>query len=132
MNKPVGYSTKTVAQKLGYQAGDRVYTRNAPRWFATYLLREGIDVVDAPPAAWAHIFATSYSACERELRDLKLDDITKALWVSWPKKTSGQATDLTENRIRDLVLNLGWVDIKVCAIDETWSGLKFTRRRPLE
>lgn len=51
------------------------------------------------------------------------------LWIAWPKKTSGRATDLTENLIRDIGLPTGWVDVKVCAIDETWSGLKFLRRR---
>lgn len=51
------------------------------------------------------------------------------LWVAWPKKSSGRATDLTENLIRDIGLPTGWVDVKVCAIDGTWSGLKFLRRR---
>lgn len=51
-----------------------------------------------------------------------------ALWIAWPKKTSGVATDVTEDVLREVVLPTGWVDTKVCAIDETWSGLKFLRR----
>jgi hypothetical protein len=51
------------------------------------------------------------------------------VWVAWPKKASGVATDLTENVVREIGLPLGWVDVKVCAIDETWSGLKFYRRK---
>ena len=54
-----------------------------------------------------------------------------AVWVSWPKKTAGVATDITENVIRDVALPLGFVDIKVCAVDEVWSGLKLTIRREL-
>jgi hypothetical protein len=50
------------------------------------------------------------------------------VWVAWPKKSSGVATDLTENVLRDVLLPTGWVDVKVCAIDQTWSGLKFVKR----
>jgi len=50
------------------------------------------------------------------------------LWVAWPKKSSGVATDVTENVLREVLLPTGWVDVKVCAVDETWSGLKFVRR----
>jgi hypothetical protein len=58
-----------------------------------------------------------------------LGDIEKSLWVSWPKKSGGQQTDLGENDIRDIVLPTGWVDVKVAAIDDIWSGLKFLRRK---
>jgi hypothetical protein len=53
---------------------------------------------------------------------------TGMLWVAWPKKASGVPTDLTENVLRDMLLPTGWVDTKVCAVDETWSGLKFLKR----
>ena len=53
------------------------------------------------------------------------------IWVAWPKKSSGVVTDLTENEFRTLVLPSGWVDVKVCAIDDTWSGLKFVLRKEL-
>ncbi len=73
---------------------------------------------------------TEIRALERDLKRVvgKLPD-TGAIWVAWPKKTSGVATDLSENVIRDIGLALGVVDVKVCAIDATWSGLKFVRRR---
>ena len=78
----------------------------------------------------ALIFVTEIRALERDLARVvaKLAD-TGAIWVVWPKKTSGVATDLSENVIRDIGFALGVVDVKVCAIDATWSGLKFVRRR---
>jgi hypothetical protein len=63
------------------------------------------------------------------LDSIDLGDIEKGLWVSWPKKSSGVKTDLTEQAFRDAILPLGWVDTKVVAIDQTWSALKFLRRK---
>jgi hypothetical protein len=80
------------------------------------------------PALWAHGFFKSQAELDTFLDTIDLDSIEKGLWVSWPKKTSGIKTDLTEQTFRDKILPLGWVDIKVAAIDEIWSGLKFTRR----
>jgi hypothetical protein len=77
-----------------------------------------------------HLFATSKaklaSALERSISKIKPD---AAIWVSWPKKASKVATDITEDTIREVALPLGLVDIKVCAVDDTWSGLKLVIRR---
>ena len=63
------------------------------------------------------------------LDNTELGEIEKSLWVSWPKKSSGAQTDLTEQDFRDAILPLGWVDTKVISIDDTWSALKFLRRK---
>ncbi|HKR08651.1 MAG TPA: DUF3052 domain-containing protein, partial [Gemmatimonadaceae bacterium] len=78
---------------------------------------------------FALLFAEDFSALARSFA--KLRDRLESngmLWISWPKKTSGVATDLTETTVREYGLNNGLVDVKVCAIDDTWSGLKFVRR----
>ncbi|HZH40241.1 MAG TPA: hypothetical protein VFD85_04490 [Gemmatimonadales bacterium] len=79
-----------------------------------------------------HVFHDRASSLRRDLVRLRKavrDDA--AIWVSWPKKASGVRTDITEDTIRDLALPLGFVDVKVCAIDETWSGLKLVIRKEL-
>jgi hypothetical protein len=79
-----------------------------------------------------HAFATSRAALAAHLRKLRTTLTPNGvIWVSWPKKTSGVATDVTEDTIRAVALPLGFVDIKVCAIDETWSGLKLVIRKEL-
>ena len=84
----------------------------------------------APGATFIHIFVSERKRLEKELKRLrKLIADTGTLWVSWPKKSSGLATDVTEDVIREVALPLGFVDVKVCAVDETWSGLKLMIRR---
>lgn len=123
------YSEKKLLDKLGYKAGETVFTQGAPSWLALELAAYGITAVEDTPADWAHLFCVS----RLELADfLDRTDITKikdGIWVSWPKKTSGVETDVSEQLFRDVILPLGWVDTKVCAIDETWSALKFLRRK---
>lgn len=81
---------------------------------------------------FGHIFATSKAKLEQKLLSLRKSiDPAGAIWVSWPKKSSGVATDITENVVRDIALPLGLVDIKVCAVDEVWSGLKLVIRKEL-
>jgi len=76
------------------------------------------------------LFATERGLLEKQLKRLrKIIDDAGVLWISWPKKSSGVATDITEDVIRDVCLPLGFVDVKVCAVDETWSGLKLMIRR---
>ena len=77
-----------------------------------------------------HLFVKERCVFEQELKRLRglLDD-AGVLWISWPKKASGVVTDITEDVIREVCLPLGFVDIKVCAVDETWSGLKLMIRR---
>lgn len=125
----VGYSGKPLVDKLGYLAGDKVYTFYAPFKFSNLLRDEGVQVSREPTATWGHAFFYSQSGLQDFLDKHNLDDFEKGLWVSWPKKSSGVETDLTEQSFRDAILPLGWVDTKVCAIDDTWSGLKFLRRK---
>jgi hypothetical protein len=125
-----GYSGTPLQQKLGYKEGWRVaFVGDVPDAFAKQFV--GLDVraqVRAPLDA-VHLFTTTEADLRR--RALKAMDAlgdTGMLWVSWPKKSSGVATDLTEQTLRDVLLPTGWVDTKVCAVDETWSGLRFVKR----
>ena len=125
-----GYSGKALIDKLGYKPGESVRLLNAPDWFADYVRENGVITVGPRAKAdWCEAFfvrhedATSFA--DRFVRAAP----ARGLWVNWPKKSSGVSTDLTEQSFRDLLLPLGWVDTKVCAVDETWSGLKFLRRR---
>lgn len=129
-----GYSGTPLAQKLGIKAGCRLYVRSAPANYLELLaplpaqvqrvtrVSAGSDVI--------HLFATRRALLARALADarprMRPD---AALWVSWPKKSAGVATDITEDTIRELALPLGLVDIKVCAVDATWSGLKLVIRK---
>jgi hypothetical protein len=124
-----GYSHKKLVDKLGYKPIDTVYIFNAPKDFKNYLKNEHVIANHGLPALWAHGFFKSQSDLHAFLDALNLDDIEKGIWFSWPKKSSKVKTDLTEQTFRDEILPLGWVDIKVAAIDETWSGLKFLRRK---
>jgi hypothetical protein len=124
-----GYSGKPLVAKLGYKPGDKVYTLDAPDDFAAHLIENGIVLVSALPAEWVHMFVKSQAELKKLLQTLTLEQIGKGLWVSWPKKASKVKTDLTEQTFRDLILPLGWVDTKVVAVDETWSGLKFYPRK---
>jgi hypothetical protein len=125
----VGYSGKFLIDKLGYKPLDSVYLFGAPEDFIVYLEENEIFDAHKLPAQWAQGFFRHSSELEIFLDNIALEDIEKGLWVSWPKKSSKAETDLTEQTFRDVILPTGWVDIKVIAIDETWSGLKFTRRR---
>lgn len=129
-----GYSGKPLAQKLGIPSGARAVVVNAPEGYAKTLgrLPEGSLVVDRPYAGapFIHLFSTSRAELERRIPAI-LSALGEGgmLWISWPKRSSGVKTDLTEDVLREVCLPLGIVDVKVCAVDETWSGLKFYRRR---
>jgi hypothetical protein len=127
-----GYSGKPLAQKLDLKSGDRVRIVGAPAAFAKVLgkLPEGASIV-GPRAAAERVLL--FSTSEHHLHDAftraaKSLPAAGTLWVAWPKKTSGVETDLTENVVRNVGLAAGLVDVKVCAITEVWSGLKFVRR----
>lgn len=122
-------------KKLGIQAGMTVAILNAPNYFELDLgdLPDDVEVLrdaDAGPADIFLIFtaraAEAERGFERAVTQLPPDG---AIWFAWPKKSSGQETDLTENTLRDLFLPTGMVDNKVCAIDDTWSGLRFVVRK---
>src|SRR4029079_5214458 len=94
-------------------------------------LPEGADYVEeAASARVAVVCAASQAALVSDFRPLtKALPEKSALWIAWPKKASGVKTDLSENLVREFGLSAGWVDYKVCAIDETWSGLCFARKK---
>jgi hypothetical protein len=131
-----GYSGTPLAKKLGLAPGCRVATRDAPANYAALLEPLAEGVVFEPRAGAgtdvAHVFVRERDALARELvalrRALRPD---ATLWVSWPKKSSKVPTTVTEDVIRELALPLGFVDVKVCAVDEMWSGLKLVVRKEL-
>ena len=131
--KSTGYSGKPVWQKLGLAPTLRVLLRGAPADYARVIgLREGDLCRVSPRAAFdmAHVFATSAKTLTVELAALcKRLPAHGAIWVSWPKKAAKVATDITEDTVRKIALPTGLVDVKVCAIDEVWSGLKLVWRR---
>jgi len=134
MSSPIiGYSGKPVWQKLGLAPALRVLVRGAPGDYVELVGCEaGALTLVGTRAAFdvAHVFATSRSTLTREIvaLDKRLPD-SGMLWVSWPKKASKVTTDITEDTVREIALPLGLVDVKVCAIDTVWSGLKLVRRR---
>jgi hypothetical protein len=111
-----------------------VKTRNAPVNYLQLLGSLPNDVQVSPrirkPIDFVHVFAVARAQLVAELKRA-LTDIEQdgAIWVSWPKKSSGVRTDITEDVIREVALPLGLVDVKVCAVDETWSGLKLVIRK---
>ncbi len=129
---PVGYSGKSLAEKLGVRAGSRVCVEGAEllamAWTA---LVECEDVaLDADEFDLIHLFVVREDALRAGLvRALERLAAGGAIWVSWPKKASGVATEVTEDTIRAVALPMGLVDIKVCAVTEVWSGLKLVRRK---
>jgi hypothetical protein len=125
----VGYSGKPLLSKLGYLAGDSVLLVSAPDWFRQHLDASGILTISTLPATWAHMFLTEQKDLRHLASSLELSMIEKGLWLSWPKRASKIPTDISENDLRDAILPLGWVDVKVAAVDDDWSGLKFLRRK---
>ena len=129
-----GYSGKALGQKLGITSWMRVKPRNAPGRYEQLLgplpddviisrrLRRPVDLVHIFSIARAHLVAELRTAA----KEIEQDGM---IWVSWPKKLSGVQTDLTEDVIREVALPMGLVDVKVCAVDETWSALKLVIRK---
>ena len=136
MSAVAGYSGTPLAKKLGIKEGGRILLVGAPKEYARLVapLPAGVQMVKAAGATTdlIHIFATARKDLERALTSvLKAMRSDAAIWVSWPKKASGVATDITEDTIREVALPMGLVDIKVCAVSEVWSGLKLVVRREL-
>lgn len=128
-----GYSGTPLPKKLGMRENGSMVLVNAPGRFERKLepLPEGARVIEDPKSVnVAILFAMSQRELVRDFRPLvKALPERVALWIAWPKKSSGVVTDLTEDVVRGVGLDSGWVDYKVCAIDETWSGLCFARRK---
>lgn len=129
-----GYSGTPLAQKLGIKPGSIVVVLNQPANYRKLLGKgaRGVEFSDfvRPDCSFVHLFSTHRSELKQNLRLLH-SNIADAgvIWVSWPKKSSKISSDVTEDVIREVALPLGLVDIKVCAVDETWSGLKLMIRK---
>ena len=129
-----GYSGTPLAKKLSLKDGMRVWWDGVPVSVRDEVASEGLrlEQLDAPeaPIDAAHIFVSERADLEAKLKQLlPLFASAGMIWVSWPKKASKVQTDLTEDAIRDVCLPLGLVDVKVCAVDDVWSGLKLVVRR---
>jgi len=129
-----GYSGTPLAQKLGIKPAMTVTVINEPANYRP-LLGQGADGVEfsdetGSDSRFVHLFTTRRSELKKQLSRLrkKIPD-TRTVWISWPKKSARVPTNVTEDIIRAVALPLGFVDVKVCAIDETWSGLKLMVRR---
>jgi len=128
-----GYSGKPLAQKLGIKKGDVVAFSNAPDDYDRLLgkLPDGVIVARELEGQldFIQFFATERASLEREFPRLKARlEQGGTIWVSWPKASSGLQTDLSDGVVREVGLKNGLVDVKVCAVDDSWSGLKFVRR----
>ena len=128
-----GYSGKPLVEKLGIKAGASVAIVNAPKGYDRILGKLPSRVTRKASTLGPLDFVQFFTAEKREL-ERRFGELARALapagmlWISWPKKSSGVPTDLTEDVIRGVGLAHGLVDVKVAAVDEVWSGLKFVRR----
>jgi hypothetical protein len=132
-----GYSKTPLWKKLGYKSGMTVILKGAPANYKKLLSLPASESIKWTETAdseadLVHVFTVSADELKTSLKALRtciaLDGM---VWVSWPKKTAKVETDITENRVRELALPIGFVDIKVCAVDDVWSGLKLVIRKHL-
>ena len=134
--KPAGYSGTPLAKKLGIAANSRVVAKNAPSDYGQLLepIPAGaiFESIVSQATDIVHIFTERKAVLMAELASLRSSiKPNGVVWVSWPKKASKMTTDITEDTIRELALPLGFVDVKVCAVSEIWSGLKLVIRKEL-
>ena len=131
---PEGYSSTPLAQKLSLKPGQRAWFDGMPDSVATEIGDVGVERLPGPiaPIDAAHVFVTNRAELEAKVAQVRpLLGPAGFLWVSWPKKASKVPTDITEDVIRDVILPTGLVDVKVCAVDAIWSGLKLMIRKEL-
>jgi len=131
-----GYSGTPLATKLGIKAGSRVCVVHEPDDYHAWLvpLPEGVAFQKRVSAATdiVHVFSRDRAELGRRLTDYRAKLApTGVVWVSWPKKSAKVATDITEDTVRELALPMGFVDVKVCAVSDVWSGLKLVVRKAL-
>lgn len=131
--KTAGYSGTPLARKLGIKSGYRAVLLGGPMNYFGLIADAPSDVawvdLDEGRADFVHFFSDSRGELEHMMPALKGAIVKDGMvWVSWPKKSSGVQTDLDGNLVRETGLRHGLVDVKVCAVDETWSGLKFVYR----
>ena len=129
-----GYSGTPLAKKLSLKDGMRVWFDGMPESVRNEMAAAGVvlseEAVPTPGIHAAHIFVTSRAELEEKLTLLRtLIDAAGMIWVSWPKKASTVPTDITESVIRDVALPMHLVDVKVCSVDDIWSGLKLVIRK---
>jgi hypothetical protein len=128
-----GYSGTPLAKKLGFTDGLSVYAAGIPASVKAEISAAAKPKYAAKPAEGqpaAHVFHTNAKQLEAELKKLRpLLASDGMVWVSWPKKAAKVETDITEDAIRKIALPMGYVDVKVCAVDEIWSGLKLVIRK---
>ncbi|HZO21048.1 MAG TPA: DUF3052 family protein [Steroidobacteraceae bacterium] len=132
--KTAGYSGTPLARKLGIKENSRLFLQDAPPNYLELVapLPPGVKLVSRIDATTdiVHLFVTFRASlskiCRHAMERLRPDG---TIWVSWPKKASGVRTDVTEDAIREIALPMGLVDVKVCAVNETWSGLKLVLRK---
>lgn len=128
-----GYSGTSLVKKLGYKPGMRAAVVGAPEVYKNWLepVPDGVEFGADDPEL-VHIFTTERAVLEGALTHWrKVVRPNGMVWVSWPKKTSKVPTDITEDVIREVCLPLGFVDVKVCAVSDVWSGLKLVVRKEL-
>lgn len=131
-----GYSGTPLAAKLSLKDGQRLWWENVPPHVQAEIEGSGLALhrlaAPEPPIDAAHVFVSSRAALEEAVARLRpLLAPAGFLWISWPKKASKVPTDINEDSIREAALPLGLVDVKVCAVDATWSGLKLSIRKAL-
>ncbi len=129
-----GYSGTPLAKKLGIKAPMTLIAIDAPPEYRSWLgeLPDGVRVVSkaSKPLQAVHLFVTRRARLEKELAKYRQQlEQNGFVWVSWPKKAAKVDTDITEDTIREVALPLGFVDIKVCAVSDVWSGLKIVIRK---
>ncbi len=130
----VGYSNTVLIKKLGIKATNKLILLNAP---SNYFELLGTDlsaqvVKSGSTADFVHLFVIKRIDLEKQFFKLiKKLPPTAVIWISWYKKAAKMETDISEDTIREIVLPTGWVDIKVCAVSELWSGLKIVLRKEL-
>ena len=127
-----GYSGTPLAKKLGIKPGFNITFVDAPQGYANELdLPTGVSINSrsGKPLDFAQLFVKSEKKLKTKFSEYaNRINASGMLWVSWPKKSSGVSTDLSENIVREIGLAAGLVDVKICAVDEVWSGLKFVFR----
>lgn len=131
-----GYSGTPLAKKLGLKDGMHVWFDAMPDSVRAEIADYGVTLIEENAPSQhvdaAHVFVTEKSNLAKRLVVLRNGLKTSGqLWISWPKKASKVPTDITEDTIREFALPMGWVDVKVCAIDAVWSGLKLVIRKEL-
>jgi hypothetical protein len=129
-----GYSGTPLAKKLGIKPPVTLVAIDAPPEYRSWLgeLPDGVRIVSktSKPVQAVHLFVTRRSRLEKELSKYRRQlEQNGYVWVSWPKKAAKVDTDITEDIIREVALPLGFVDIKVCAVSDVWSGLKIVIRK---